>query len=548
MRIEPSTRRKLALAGWLLLGLAWAGLSRAQLAPDAGSTLETLRPRPQALPQGPALESPGREVLKAQGGPRVQIRDILLQGNRSLPSESILTAIDAASALAQPLDIDGLRLLADRVAQHYRRLGFPFATAFVPVQDLRDGRLRIELLEGRYGRVVAKSSDPELTALAQRFLQPLVPGQVIESASLERATLLLSDLPGVNAVPVVRPGAQTGEGDLDVLVEPRSNPTGSLSLDNHGSRYTGPYRLQFNGSISQAFMAGDQLSLTGIAPLQGLWVGSLNYGIPLGTDGARLQVGAGRLHYQLRKDFAGLSGQADVRSLTLSQALVRSRALNLSSSVAYQHKELRDIKGDNTSQHLFKKVESYPMSLTFDRRDALLGGGLTYGALSAIAGRMNAGSGSDRFTKWMLDVARIQQLGKGWSVYGRWFEQGTHDNLDASEKALLGGASGVRAYPTGEAAGDKARLFQLELRMSAGPWTPYLFYDHGRVQVDARPESVNLPSPDKIRAGAGMGVRYQTGPLSWNAALAERTAGGVPQADTTTAGHPRVWLEIRFAF
>jgi hemolysin activation/secretion protein len=548
MRIEQGTRRELASAGWLSLGLTWAGLSWAQLAPDAGTTLESLRPPVQALPQGPDLNLPGRALLKPQGGRTVRIREIVLQGNHSLSSESILSAIQASTALAQPVDIDGLRSLAERVTQHYRQLGFPFASAFVPAQDLAGGQLVIQVLEGRYGKVHAKSSDPKLAALTQRFLQPLAPGRVIESASLERASLLLSDLPGVEVVPVIRPGAQTGEGDLDVFTEPRPNPSGSVSLDNHGSRYTGSYRLQFNGAISQAFMAGDQLSLTGIAPVRGLWVGNLNYGMPLGSDGWRLQLGLTRLHYKLREDFSGFSGQADVRSLTLSQPWVRSRALNLSTSVAYQNKALKDIKGESAPGPTVKKVQTYPLSMNFDWRDGLFKGGLTYGALSAVSGRINAGSGSEGFTKWMLDMARLQQLGQGWSLYGRWFEQGTSDNLDASEKALLGGASGVRAYPSGEAAGDQARLVQFELRMSAGVWAPYLFYDHGRVKVDARPELVSSPSPDKVRAGAGVGVRYRDGPISWNAAFASRTRGGPPEGDKKTAGNPRVWLEMRYAF
>jgi len=321
----------------LMAGLQVAGLTTsfsvfAQVAPDAGSSLELLRRQPQPLPLGPALTVPEREMARTLSGQAVQVRSVVLQGNTRLNTESVLEAVGASQAIAQPLNIDGLRALADQVTAHYREQGYPFARALVPVQDLKDGQLVIQVLEGRYGKVLAKSVDVPLAETAQGFLGSLVTGEVIASRALERATLLINDLPGVGVVPVMKPGAQTGAGDLDVLVEQVQTSTASVSLDNHGSRYTGPYRLQFNGAINRAFTVGDQLSLTGIAPLQGLWVGSVNYGLPLGSDGLRAQVGVSRLHYKLREDFEGFNGQADVRSFTLSYPLIRSRALNLSAA------------------------------------------------------------------------------------------------------------------------------------------------------------------------------------------------------------------------
>ncbi len=543
--MKKTMQLTLVVAALQLAGLATPVAVFAQVAPDAGTSLELLRRQPQPLPLGPALTVPEREMTRTLGGQAVQIRSVALQGNTRLPTESVLSAVGASQAIAQPLNIDGLRALADQVTAHYRQQGFPFARALVPVQDLKDGLLVIQVVEGQYGKVSARSADVPLADTAQGFLGSLVTGDVIASPALERATLLISDLPGVRVVPVMKPGALTGAGDLDVLVEQVQTTTASVSLDNHGSRYTGPFRVQFNGAIHRAFTVGDQLSLTGIAPAQGLWVGSINYGLPLGTDGLRAQVGVSRLHYKLREDFEGFNGQADVRSFTLSYPVIRSRALNLSAALAYQNKALKDA---GSFQTVNKKAKVTPLTLFLDQRDALLGGGLSYGALSAVHGKVNAGVGAQAFTKWTLDAARIQQLGDGWSLYGRWFQQFTSDNLDSSEKALLGGASGVRAYPSGEAAGDKAQLLQVEVRYSAGAWAPYAFYDHGKVKVDARPDLVSLPTADKVRSGAGVGMRYQDGPITWNAALAWRIQGGVPEADAKTADQPRVWVEMRYAF
>ena len=208
----------------LVAGLQVAGLTTsfpvlAQLAPDAGTSLELLRRQPQPLPLGPALTVPEREMARTLGGQAVQIRSVILQGNTHLTTESVLEAVGASQAIERPLNIDGLRALADQVTTHYREQGYPFARALVPVQDLKDGQLVIQVVEGQYGKVLAKSADLPLAETAQGFLGSLVAGEVIASPALERATLLISDLPGVSVVPVMKPGAQTGAGDLDVLVE-----------------------------------------------------------------------------------------------------------------------------------------------------------------------------------------------------------------------------------------------------------------------------------------------------------------------------------------
>ena len=59
-------------------------------------------------------------------------------------------------------------------------------------------------------------------------------------------------------------------------------------------------------------------------------------------------------------------------------------------------------------------------------------------------------------------------------------------NLDVVEKFQLGGANGVRAYPSGEAIGDKGLMLNLELRKSvaktkAGEFGVFGFYDAGSI-------------------------------------------------------------------
>jgi hemolysin activation/secretion protein len=93
-----------------------------------------------------------------------------------------------------------------------------------------------------------------------------------------------------------------------------------------------------------------------------------------------------------------------------------------------------------------------------------------------------------------------------------------------------------------------AWLLQLEARKSLGAAELYAFYDHGKVKVDARPELVSSPAPDQERAGAGVGIRINEGPMKVNVALAWRTKGGVPTSAANAGSDPRMWMSMMYSF
>jgi hemolysin activation/secretion protein len=80
-------------------------------------------------------------------------------------------------------------------------------------------------------------------------------------------------------------------------------------------------------------------------------------------------------------------------------------------------------------------------------------------------------------------------------------------------------------------------------RYSAGPYAPYLFYDHGRIQANQ-----DGTGPSRTLAGAGVGLRYQRD--GWNAdvAMAWRSQGGRPADTNERDARPRVWFSLGYNF
>lgn len=250
----------------------------------------------------------------------------------------------------------------------------------------------------------------------------------------------------------------------------------------------------------------------------------------------------------MSKDFEGNNGTAKVTTAGAQYPLLRSQKSNLNFSAAWQDKKLVNKRADGDERY---SVSSLPLTLQFDHRDGLGGGAVSYGALSWTLGDLDKANAqeSGRFDKFNLDLVRLQTLPvKNLSLYTRLSSQWAEKNLDSAESFGLGGATGVRAYPTGEASGDVGALAQIELRFAWAGLAPYAFYDYGRVKVDAEPGLVSSPSPDKVRAGAGIGVRFAQGRLTTDVALAWRSRGGAPEAVPGRDPKPRLWMTAGLRF
>ena len=528
----------------------------AQTAPDAGRLLQQDRPAPTLPKVSPGIEiAPPLSAASLPGGTAVPLKAVLFSGN-SLASGVQLSAV-VGDVTGKSFDLAGLQGLAQKVSAHYRAAGYPFARALVPAQTFADGVLQITVVEGRYGKVSA-TGDARLTPAAQGFLQDLAPGSVIESARLERSTLILDDQPGIKTTPLIRPGQELGTGDLVVDVARTPAFKGDVGLDNQGNRYTGEYRLHANLQWDSPFTLGDQITVRGNASDEGQWLGNLGYSLPLGSSGLRGNVGYAHSYYQLAQQFTSLNatGTADIASVGVTYPLVRSQKTNLSFAATYQDKKLNDKQGAANTQS-DKTSRVVPLALQFDRRDGFAGGGITYGSLAYTTGELEldatlkaadatTAKTQGSFDKWNLDLARLQATPvSNLTLFGRVSAQGAGKNLDSSEDFGLGGANGVRAYPGGEGFGDKGWLAQMEVRYQMGSVAPYVFYDGGQVKTNKNTWVAG--TNDRDLSGYGVGVRYNDKGWSMDAAVAWRDQGGKATSDTEDR-NPRLWVTVGWRF
>jgi hemolysin activation/secretion protein len=518
-------------------------------APTTGQILQEQRSAPVRPIQRESLKiEPYKPEAVEPGGAKVKLEKITFYGNTAFNEAKLMAA--AGKVVGNEFDLAGLQKIADRIAEYYRRHGYLFVRVVLPPQTIGTGRVKMEIIEGRYGEL-RTSGDSKLAAAAQKWLLPLGEGNVIRQEELERSTLLLSDLPGVLTQPVMRPGLRVGTGDLDVAVKSQDKYNFNVGVDNHGSRFTGYYRARANLAINSPTMLGDQLLIGVVRSDSDLTLGNTNYSRPLGTNGLRAQVGLAYTSYSLGKEFSGRSGTALVGNTGLTYQLLRSNVANLTLGGSLVRKNLNDVISGST----YKFPNSIPLSLQFDLRDQLMGPAITFGSVVFTYGSLSLDSSlrlSDssartegRYKKFNVDVIRQQQLPRDVLISIRGSAQYTNQNLDSSEDFILGGPTGIRAYPTGEAAGDRGWLTQLELQRRYGDYTPYMFYDYGRIDTNAR--LANGTRLSKQRAGAGLGLRYNTGNLIADAIIARRTSSELAESDTTNPP-VQAWITMTYRY
>lgn len=541
--------------------LAVSSTLAAQPIPSAGSQLQQIplppappRPEPaiRIVPADPAAEA------GAVGGERITVNQLRISG-ATVFGESELVAL-AGFRPGGSLTLGELRALAARITEHYRRAGFFVAEAYLPAQDVRDGVVTIDVLEGRYGQVVVRNRARLADRVLEAPLAGLDPGAPITIAPLERRLLLLSDIPGVAVSSTLAPGARPGESDLIVDVATGPLVSGSVDADNGGNRYTGEYRVGATVNLNNPAGLGDLASLRVLTSGSGLSYGRLSYQMPFGP--ATVGVAFSALHYRLGREFKSLdaSGTATVASLYGSVPIERSRRSNLALFASLDEKNFRD-RVDATSSEADKRSHSLTAGLRGDRVDAFGGGGFTTYGIAATVGRIDIRTDALRvqdagtarsdggYGKLAFNIARVQALTESISLYGSVSGQVASKNLDVSEKMELGGANAVRAYPEGEAYADEGVLLTLEARKRLAPIAAIPaqlqligFVDVGSVRTDDRPWVAGDNTRTLSSAGVGLVASTDNGwvgRVSYAHRLGSEKARSAPDS-----GGSRVWVQV----
>jgi hemolysin activation/secretion protein len=538
----------------LLLCLAVPAFSAER--PDAGTTIGGLREQRLSLMEktapGIEVDSMQQTSTPASNGSKFMVNGIRITGQNLYSEDQLLPLVN--EAVGKQLTLGELETLTKRISKFFHDQGYLLANAVIPAQDIKGGVVEITVIVGQYGKIDICNHSELRQGTLTSLLSSLKSGGYIESESLERALLRLSDTSGVNAKGTLTPGAVPGTADLIIDVSDTAKMSGQLYADNYGNRFTGQVRTGFTMNINNLSGQGDMAIIGGLLTDDAnMNEYNISYLLPTGGQGAKLGVGYARMHYSLGgSEFASLdaNGIAKISSIYETFVLKRSRNFNLSGRIGYDSKDLLDRAVGYVSG---KRTAVWTLGLSGDNRDSFGGGGANSFALTHSRGRLSMESPdvqsgdvtaktAGNYNKTNLSLYRVQHVTDRLNLQLFFTGQLANKNLDSSEKISLGGANGVRAYPQGEASGDEGYVFTGEFRWNLP--TPRFqlvaFIDSGRVTINKKNWDTSANTRNLTGAGIGL-IWNRPSDYSIRFNYAWKVSSDAATSDTDKEG--RFWLQ-----
>lgn len=564
-----------ACAVALLLLVASPALIAQQRPPDSGAVLESIKkpapapkPAPEVLPRAPeprpALGAPGLKVV---------VNGFRISGN-TIYAEDVLLA-EVKEFVGKEQTIDGLNDAATKVRAYYRERGYFLVQAYLPQQEIKSGVVEIAVIEARIGKVALnlKAGTRYSETLVRGIIEKhLTEGAIITETGLETPLLLLNDLPNATVTSEIKPSQTLGAADLTISVSDEAAASlisGSVDIDNYGNRYTGAWRVGASFNLANPFALGDQLSYRVFTTDEQMTFQRMAYVVPVGYWGTRIGAAYSTFHYQLGKEFTPVQahGVGTVYTGYGFHPIIRTRGANLILQAAYETKTLND-RVDSTFSNVDRVIDSSKLGFVGDFRDGVFGGGLNsysftftegnakihQASVLAVDQAANGLHTAGRFAKKNYEFRRLQKITDNSNLLLALQGQMASKNLMSAEKFSLGGPSGVRSYPTGEALGDSGYILQAEyryivpgVRLGGADLSLSGFYDQGWVQINenAPPQTGNPAVDNNNRNLSGYGFGANIGKDSdfvVRMMAAWRLENEAPQSDTSSR-IPRIWVQ-----
>lgn len=469
--------------------------------------------------QSPEISRPSKAAPAPQSSVKVKVNSFQFVGNTTYSDDVLRSVI--AKYEGRTLSITEIYHVADLVEIYYRYHGYLLTSVYVPAQKINSGSIKLEVLEGRVGDI---EIDGNLNSYSPQFLRKQVDGlktgTIIDDETLEKETLLLGDLPGLETRAVIKPGKEYGTSDI-VFVNEEDRYSGVIAVNNFGRKAIGEARLEAGFLMANPIFEGDMLNLSGIiAQDNRMLFGRIDYDALINTSGTRLGFNFSAFAYDVDTVEAGLPpGTLEGSGISLvariSHPLQRSTRNNTSIIVDVRRSTTKEdgslalpFRAENTI-NLLDVFVNYDHLYSSYAKTTIHGGLATN--FKSVRDQLDRTS---QKAKLSLDVSHYQPFFETWFLIGR--AQGVYspDPLVDVEKYRIGGQGSVRAYPSAELAGDKGGVFSLDIGVNyivSGNvvLTPKIFADAGKVYRYTDFGLFGLPESESLAGyGAGLSVLF----------------------------------------
>ena len=519
-------------------------LAHAQV-PRGDADTSRLRVAPLPLPGLPnfdlKIETPEKApVSKAVDEIEFTIKQIKVEGVTQYPPEQIKKIF--APLEGKRVSLEALRKAADQLESRYRADGFFLVRVFVPPQQVKDGLFSIRVIEGYIEAAFTEGGTDAAQQLVERLLAPVVGKKPIDLQSLEKALLILNDIPGVRAAGVLRQGSALGASELVVSLVDPPKVSSLFSMNNSLSRSLGEWNTNLNVNISNPSPTRPGLLSLGLSTSalnDYLRAVTVRYSTFVGDQGMVVSMGGLAASAKLGASLVGIESNSYSLGPRVRYPLKRSRGVSLfvDGGLTLNHSRTTQIDAGeiiaDSSTVADVSLAAVDLGRLNGNTEATVGisqGLDALGSISTNALAPSVSGFSQRFTKLKYSASRLQGLPQDFSLQMNLQGQWSSDTLLSGEQVLFGGSALGRAYDSGAVAGDSGFGLLMELRkdMPAEKFIPrlangkvqfFVFTDYAEARLNLNPNRSETTASLRSH-GAGLRYRDMTG-LMVEATIAE---------------------------
>ena len=490
------------------------------------------RPLEEELP--PLSIDDSRALVDPGAGPRFIVKKIQVKGNTLIDDAILAPVLETGDGMEVTLGI--LHLIAQEITALYAMNGYILTRAYVPEQEIENGIVTIQVVEGKLGTIEVSGNEKFKREDILARLRPLQDDPALTESALEKYLLRLNAIHGLKVKAVLKPGEVFGTSDLTLQVKESRPYRIAFDADNFGSRFTGEQRYGLTGEVGSLLLLGDRLSVRGVKSDEDQVYISPSYSIPIGPYGTTFTLLYTFADFNLGGNLVALNagGQANIFTVDVTHSLFQTRSSEFYLSLGGEIRNFEnDLAGSSSSDD--KLRDAYLAAGGFFKDPLRARTFYTVRLQQGFSERDVSDPHNSRFQGRgdalvsSFDVTRYQSafIGKTYLMVGAKGQIASKRVLSPDQFAI-GGFGSVRGYPLAEAAGDNGYFVSAELVVPF-PFKVtvlnnprkikldqvlsfFAFLEHGKVFIKNRQPGEN----DRELNGVGLGMRLNIPPLGTN--------------------------------
>jgi hemolysin activation/secretion protein len=422
-------------------------------------------------------------------------------------ASKVLTAEELAAITQKyeqkEIGAQGLYGIVEEINALYRERGYLTAMALLPQQEIKDGVVKIILLEGVVGEVeLAGARSTKASYILKRVRIPK--GVILDFKELDKQLQWFNGTNDVKLYIELRAGRQPGTTDFFLTAREPEKVAGIVFADNAGNKSTGEARIGLGFSDSSLTGSRDALSMAVLFSSDS-YTGMANYTLPVTRRGGKVTAYYNRSKLKITEDDVNslnIRGSSSTFGLTYTHPLIiRSRLRQELIFDAQSQSSRTSVLGVNFADSREKRL-SLGMAVTRYKPGEVfyLKPSIVYGSYDNRVWQENR-----KVKKFALDVFWQRQTRSNVIYSARLNGQWSFDKfLPAADQFYLGGLYSVRGYEENVLSADSGLSLNIEARVPLK--TPKLsalfFSDFGMVSGPNALSSKNLFS-------IGGGLQYE---------------------------------------